>query len=509
MPPGAPALQAPPSISPGEAETILQGLAAVFSSDVMTGRDSQRDSARERPNLEAMYRTLVEQIPAVVFMAYLDRGMGEAYVSPRIEEAIGFSQAEWLEDPVRWYSRIHPDDQQRWSIEAAEMFATGKPLRSAYRVIARDGRVIWFQCEAKMIRQEDGRPWLIHGVGFDITELKRVERALEGERNLLSAVVDTVDALVLVLSPAGSILQFNRACEDLSGFSFAEVRGRYFWDLFPVPEEAVRFKGILESLRAGHPMTDYESDLVTREGGRRRISWSSTVLPSLGTAPAHVITGIDITERKRMENAILEISAREQRQIGQDLHDGLGQHLTGIAFMSKVLERKLAAGGAAEADEARKIVRLVNEAIHKTRELARGLLPVVSDADGLMSALKQWAAEVEDLFRISCRFECDQPVLVTDMNVATHLYHIAQEAVNNAVKHAHASRMRLSLTRQNGVGTLTIEDDGVGLPDVPPGHTGLGLHIMSYRASMIRGSLELRPGAERGTVVACRFPLHQ
>jgi PAS domain S-box-containing protein len=510
MPPPSSALPGAPSLTAAEAETILKGLAEVFSYDVTAGPNRQRRSSPgERPNLEAMYRTLVEQIPAVVFMAYLDRGMGEAYVSPRIEEALGFSQAEWLEDPVRWYSRIHPDDQQRWSVEAAETLATGKPLRSAYRVIARDGRVLWFHCEAKMIRQDDGKPWLIHGVGFDITELKRVEQALQGERNLLSAVVDTADALVLVVSHAGSILQFNRACENLSGFTFAEVRGRYFWDLFPVPEEAARFKRILGSLQTGQPVSGHESDLVTRDGGRRRIVWSSTLLPGGGAEPAHVITGIDVTERKRMEKAILEISAREQRQIGQDLHDGLGQHLTGIAFMSKVLERKLAASGADEAAEAGKIVQLVNEAIHKTRELARGLLPVVSDASGLMSALKHWAAEVEDLFHISCRFECEGPVLIADLEVATHLYHIAQEAVNNAIRHAQAEHMVLSLSRHNGIGTLAIEDDGRGLPDVPPGHTGLGLHIMSYRASMIGGSLELRPGPSGGTVVACRFPLRE
>ena len=138
---------------------------------------------------------LVEQIPAVVFMAYLDRGIGEAYVSPQIEAALGFSQEEWLEDPVRWYSHIHPDDKQRWSTEAAEMFLTGNPLRSAYRVISRDGRVIWFHCEAKMIRREDGEPWFIHGVGFDITDLKRTEEALQKERNVVSAILHTVGAL--------------------------------------------------------------------------------------------------------------------------------------------------------------------------------------------------------------------------------------------------------------------------------------------------------------------------
>jgi len=494
------------SLTPEEAEAVLRELAAVFGNG---GASPETKSNRgSRPDLEAMYRTLVEQIPAVVFMAYLDRGIGEAYVSPRIEEALGFTQAEWLEDPVRWYNRIHPDDQHRWSIEAAETFATGKPLRSAYRVIARDGRVIWFHCEAKMIRQEDGRPWFIHGIGFDISDLKRAEQALEGERNLLSTVLDTVGALVVVLSPAGAILRFNRACEDISGYTFDEVRGKYFGDLFLTPEEAARFKSNLATLHAKKPVTGSESDLITRNGGRRRISWSSTVLPGVGIAPTYVIaTGIDITERKRMEKAILEISTREQRKIGRDLHDGLGQHLTGIAFMSKVLERKLAADGVPEAAEVEKIVRLVNQAIHKTRELARGLLPVVSDADGLMSALKRWTGEVEDLFRITCRFECPEPVLIGDVNVATHLYHIAQEAVNNAIKHGHATELVVSLRRLKGVATLEIEDNGAGVPDVPRAHTGLGLHIMNYRANMIGGSLELRRGLHSGAVVSCRFPL--
>ncbi|MFN2579172.1 MAG: ATP-binding protein [Pyrinomonadaceae bacterium] len=127
----------------------------------------------------ARYQTLVEQIPAVVFMAFLDKGMGEAYVSPQIEAILGFSQEEWLNDPVRWYRQVHPGDRGRWNIEAAEMFLSGTPLRSVYRVIARDGKVVSFHCEAKMVRHDDGQPWFIHGVAFDITELKAAEEKLK------------------------------------------------------------------------------------------------------------------------------------------------------------------------------------------------------------------------------------------------------------------------------------------------------------------------------------------
>ncbi|MGD0544377.1 MAG: PAS domain S-box protein [Candidatus Acidiferrales bacterium] len=500
------------------AEDTLKELAAVFLERRFLATQSSNDeieSAATKTNpdhmphsAEARYRALVEQIPAVVFMAYLDKGIGEAYVSPQIEAALGFSQNEWLEDPVRWYEQIYPDDKRRWSIEAAEMFLSGKPLKSAYRVLARDGRVLWFHCEAEMIRKQDGRPWFIHGVGVDITELKQAEESLQEERNVLSAILDTVGALIVVLDPQGRIVRFNRACEQTTGYRFEEVCGKYVWDLFLMPEEVDNFKAISSQSTSDQRARDCETYWLTRDGIPRLISWSGTVLAGKSGARSNVIvTGIDITERKRLEKGILEVSAREQRRIGEDLHDGLGQHLTGIAFMSKVLESKLYDKSLPESGDAAKIVNLVNEAINKTRELSRGLLPVVSDAHGLMSALARYAEEMQDLFKITCRFECSTSVLVYDVNVATHLYHIAREAVNNAIKHGRPSHVVIGLSAENGEGTLSVQDDGAGISEIPGDHTGMGLNIMSYRANMIGGSLDVRKNFTGGTTVVCLFPL--
>jgi PAS domain S-box-containing protein len=179
-----------------EAETVLTALASVFfpaasRSEGEPGAllEQVGGGEQEWPGVEDIYRILVEQIPAVVFVAFLDKGLSEAYVSPQIEAALGFTQEEWLGDPVLWYQQIHPQDKARWSAEAAQTLLTGDPLRSVYRVLARDGRVVWFHCEVKMVRHADGRPWFIHGVGFDITNLKVAEAELQQARDELEGRV--------------------------------------------------------------------------------------------------------------------------------------------------------------------------------------------------------------------------------------------------------------------------------------------------------------------------------
>jgi len=172
----------PPDLA--DAEGILKGLAQIYSPHFSIAEINFNESQAETvewddASAEARYRTLLEQIPAVVFMAHLDGGIGNAYVSPHIETLLGFKQQEWLEEPICWYQQIHPEDKSRWSLEAAALFLTGQALHSVYRVIAKDGHTVWFQCDAKMVRRPDGRPWFVHGIGFDITSLKRTEESLE------------------------------------------------------------------------------------------------------------------------------------------------------------------------------------------------------------------------------------------------------------------------------------------------------------------------------------------
>ena len=185
-------------------------------------------------------------------------------------------------------------------MEASEMFLSGKPLRSAYRVLARDGRVTWFVCEARMIHRPHGHPWFIQGIAFDITDLKRAEEELQEERNVVSAILDTVGALLVVLDREGRIVRFNRACEG--GQSFEQACGQRVWDLFVIPKEKEEFRCLFRRICNSLSRIEYEKSWVSGDGSPRTIAWSAAVLPAAKQAPYMYIiaSGIDVTEQKRV-----------------------------------------------------------------------------------------------------------------------------------------------------------------------------------------------------------------
>lgn len=211
-------------------------------------------------------------------------------------------------------------------------------------------------------------------------------------------------------------------------------------------------------------------------------------------------------ERKRLEAEILEISDREQRRIGQDLHDGLTQHLRGIVYLHHVLHERLVQKSLPEATDSARITQLLDQAVDQARSLARGLFPVELAATGLMHALRALAVTVNGIYGVSCRFVCAKPVLIHDNPTAIHLYRIAQEAVQNAIRHGKAARVVIELSATNDAVVLCVQDNGQGFPQVLPEMRGLGLEIMKYRARTIGGQLNHKPDARKGTVLTCVLP---
>lgn len=247
--------------------------------------------------------------------------------------------------------------------------------------------------------------------------------------------------------------------------------------------------------------------LAMARGAARAAAWttqrifsSARLLNPLYWRRRHGITG---------RGGFLEISAAERRRIGQDLHNGLGQELAGIAYMASVLEQKLAAKSLDEATDAARISGLIDDTIVHARNIVSVLDPVSPAPDGLVRALEGMATNVSDLYGISCVFEPRAEVLIENNTVSTHVFRIAQEAVSNAIKHGEAEHVSIRLETAGKQVTLVVEDDGVGLPEGWEEARGMGLKAMRYRSKMIGGTLHVER-VERveggGTVVKCSFP---
>ncbi|MCG3179228.1 MAG: hypothetical protein BIFFINMI_01561 [Phycisphaerae bacterium] len=222
------------------------------------------------------------------------------------------------------------------------------------------------------------------------------------------------------------------------------------------------------------------------------------LMASVGTSLGRVI------ERQRLGQELIDAVWSRQRYLGQELHDNLGQMVTGVSMMARSLHSKLQQRGLAEAEDAEMIAGTLQKVRQEVRRMARGMLPVLIDAHGLMSALEELCATAEGLYGIACDFHCEQPVAVEDNNTATHLYRIAQEAISNAVNHGRAGHVAVSLETVGGQLRLRVQDDGSGLPaELDAGGPGMGLRIMQYRAEVIGGDFRIDASPHGGAVVTC------
>jgi PAS domain S-box-containing protein len=340
-----------PSDSSAEIESVLAAFATFLrqSSAGVTDnlhRQPSGYSAEPIPTLQDRYKVLVDQIPAVVFMAFLDGGIGEAYVSPHVERVLGFSREEWLDDPIRWYRQIHPDDRNRWSREAAEILLKGNPLKSVYRVIARDEHVVWFHCEARLVRRPDGQPWFIHGVGIDISDLKNAEQALQEERtererlqklelerqiakaqqieSKLAAIVESSEDAIVSKDLNGFITTWNKGAEHIFGYSHEEAVGQHITFIIP-PDRREEEREILARVRRGERVDHFRTVRIRKDGMLLDISLTvSPVKDSNGRVIGASKIARDITQQTRIEQALRE-SEEQFRSMAQTAADAIFQ----------------------------------------------------------------------------------------------------------------------------------------------------------------------------------------
>jgi PAS domain S-box-containing protein len=365
-----------------------------------------------------------------------------------------------------------------------------------------------FPVEATISQVTVGQHRLFTAVVRDVSERLHAEAAVRDSEARFRAIFETAVDGIITIDEWGIITSFNPAASRMFGYAPAQVVGRNVSMLMPEPDRsrhdgyvnAYLTTGVKRIIGIGREVVGLRRDGTTlpldlavsefRVGGHR------------------MFTGVlhDASNRRRLEREILEISANEQRRIGQELHDGICQQILGASFGMEVLAQRLVAGGEAqEVPAVRKLMDLLNDTLTQARALSHGLNPIDVRAGGLPKALTDLAARVSEMFSIECRVHEEGGVELADTVTSTHLYRIAQEAISNAIKHGRAKRVNLSLaTAADEWLTLTVTDDGRGLPAAPqPEASGRGLQIMKYRACLIGATLTIRPGASGGTVVSC------
>jgi len=303
----------------------------------------------------------------------------------------------------------------------------------------------------------------------------------------------------------GQVTTINQAGEEILGRDRKEIVQKRLLDF--IAEEQRPAAGLwLEHILDGTAPEAVEWDFVTGTGARVRLEISTRLVEHDGQRVEVEGIAREVTERRRLENEILEISTREQRRIGHDLHDGVCQQLSGIAFISDVLAGKLDEDRRAEAADAHKITEMVNKANRQARSLARGLFPVRLEESGLVAALGELAEDTSAFFNTRCEFVCEGTLDVHEHIVAHHLFYIAQEAVLNAVKHGKPTLIQILLAPAGEDGyTLTVRDNGTGLPAPVKDGPGMGIRIMKYRARMIGAEVNVVSRAEGGVELTCRF----
>ncbi len=209
---------------------------------------------------------------------------------------------------------------------------------------------------------------------------------------------------------------------------------------------------------------------------------------------------------RELERRILEISEEERRRIGQDLHDGIGQHLTGTSMMAHRLSQRLSVEHSPLAGDAARISGLLNEAIASTRDVGKLLSPPLLNQEGLAVALEDLCSNIEQLFSVSCRFEDQSTVIFRDSAVGTHLYRITQEAISNAIKHSNATKIDVALEHSDALTRITVRYNGKPFVEPPDTNPGLGLRIMRFRAKMIGAQLQIRNSTDQQTTLVCSLP---
>jgi PAS domain S-box-containing protein len=336
-------------------------------------------------------------------------------------------------------------------------------------------------------------------------ERKKAEDALRESEAELRAILDAAADAIISVDAGATVHSVNLATEKMFGYPAAEIIGRNIQLLLPesfLEEQSLSGPALIRSDAEQMPSINRETVARRKDGSQFFVELA---LSEVNWVNRFTMVLRDITRRKILEREVVEIASREQRRIGEELHDSVGQELTALNILAADLAQSLAADPASGRKLVERMIQGLRRSQASLRAIMRGLLPVAIDSEGLMASLSDLADRVRLEGKVDCIFDCPEPVNFADNLTATQLYLIAQEAVHNALKHARARHIRISLV-SGKMFVLTVQDDGIGMPArSSEKHDGLGQQIMRNRAAIIGAAVTIRSVEPAGTLVRCEI----
>ena len=497
-----------------ERDELVQIQAYIFDD---TQRKRAEAALRES---EEKFRSFVESTDEWIWQ--IDCNGQQLYGNPAVERILGYTPAEVVGHSALKF--MTPASRREAKARLPQFVRDIKGWKNwELKWRHKDGSIRWLESNATPVLDASGQVLGFRGADRDITERRRAQEqlkqlnatlerrvagrtaALTDANDRLRAITDNVLIGILTLNARGVVETLNPAAAEIFGYSRDELVGYNVGDLMSSPTQLPGEAFLTHYTQSG----DQQFMAVSREVLGRRKDGQVIMLELTVSDFAHggrrefVAMLHDVTARKGLERELLEIIERERQRLGHDLHDGLGQHLHGLSYLAALAEKGLREDASPRAAEVGQLNKYLNEALELTRSFARGLQPVNAAPRGLMMALHELAERTRGLYRVNCRFDCPAPVLIQRHMAATHLFRIAQEAVNNAMKHGKPTRIRIRLAATPQRIVLGVRDNGVGFRRRKKPARGMGLHIMQYRADAISGSLLVQRRPRGGTKVVC------
>jgi PAS domain S-box-containing protein len=490
---------------------------------------------------EEQFRRAIEDAPIPVIMHAEDGQVLQ--FSKTWTELTGYTTKD-IPTFDAWLNRAYGFGAEEVRGRVRRLFRGDPRLTEAeFEIITRSGeRRNWAFSASSPGTLHDGRRFVV-GMALDITARKRAEAELRESEEQLRAVLDQTTAAMGRTDLSGKLIFVNDKFCQLLGYTRNELLGKTLQERTHPDDLKENMRLFRRMVTKGIPY-EMEKRFICKDGSSIWANVSaSPIRDAAGKFQSAVAVVLDISdrkkaeralreakllletrvrertaallatnqelqneiaERKRLEGEILEISDREQRRLGQDLHDSLCQHLTATAFLARAVALRLKKHRVIEVEDINKIADFINEGVTEARTVARGLHPVQMDAVGLVTALRTMANKERG--QTQCTVEADDNIEISDPTVALHLFRIAREAVNNAYKHARAREIFVRMRASRESVELSVSDDGIGLPPNFREGAGMGFHIMNYRARSIAAQLDIKSAKPRGTSVICRLP---